>query len=97
MNDYTLYLSGVLAVLGMFVQFLRGQRAVPEFWTYIIAVTMAIGGYSLCHAFGSDVRLEVIQALIAIPGNVAAVLGGTFAASTSAKAGIAVFPVTNSK
>jgi hypothetical protein len=97
MTDYTLYLSGVLAVLGLFVQFLRGQSKVAEFWTYAIAAVLALSGYALCHAFGHDVRLEIIQAVIAVPGNVAAVLGGTFAASGSAKAGLNVFPVTNSK
>jgi hypothetical protein len=95
--DYTMYLAGVLAVLGLFVQFLRGQRSVPEFWTYIIAVGLALGGYALCHPFGTDWRLEWIQGIISLPGNFAAVLGGTFAASGSAKAGLAVFPVTNSK
>jgi hypothetical protein len=97
MMDYMIYLGGVLTVLGLPMQYLRGRKAVSESWTYILAVLLASGGYALCHVFGPDWRLEIIQGLIALVGNTGCVLGGTFVASGSAKAGLAVFPVTNSK
>lgn len=95
--DYAQFLPSVLFVLGSPVQYLRAYKGVPDFVTYIIAAVVAGGGYALCHSFTADIRLEIIQGLIWMPGGVGSMLGGTFAASGAAKAGLAVVPMTNSK
>lgn len=95
--NYEQFLPTVLFVLGIPIQFARAHKTFAEFWVYAIATVVALGGYFLCHTFTADLRLEIIQAIIWIPGGTASMLGGTFTASGAAKAGVSVIPITNSK
>ena len=96
MNDYMQYLGSILAVAGASLQWLRQFRSFSDWWIGLITFVLAAAGYALCHTFAADVRGEIIQALIWIPGGMAAVGGGTFAAS-KASASVAMIPVTDSK
>lgn len=94
--DYGQFAGPLLAVAGAALQWARAHKAFKDGWVGVIAVSLGAGVYVLVHVMGPDWRLEVIQALLQIPTHAATVLGGTFTASSLAKAGAPV-PMTDSK
>ena len=93
----------LLGVFGGALQFLRGRRSFPEPAYHALALVLAAGAYFLTADFlrywagPVGVQLTIVLAILGIAGNVAAVWGGTFAASNAAKAGAPLIPMTNSK
>jgi hypothetical protein len=95
--DYTQFAPAVLGVCGFGIQWLRQYRGVSEWVPGIIAFALAVVVYLVVHPLSPDWRLEVLTGLLSIAGYTSAVLGGTYTASRSAAAGVALIPVTNSK
>lgn len=88
----------IMAIFGACLQWARGFKKFTEFQYHVIAVVLAFGGYILFNPITlTDWRTATIQAIIGTAGNATSLWGGTFLASNSAKAGLAVFPVTDSK
>jgi hypothetical protein len=79
------------------LQYMRQYSAIKDRWVYLAALAFASAAYSLAHNFSNLWRMEVIEYLLWVSGGVSTVLGGTFAASHAAKAGIGFIPQTNSK
>lgn len=98
-KDLAQYAPPLLLVAGMAFQWIRQFGKVPDRWTYVYAIVLALGVYILTYDFTKQIgwQLSVIQGLLWLSGNVGTVLGGTFIASGAAKAGLSVVPVTNSK
>ena len=88
----------VLAILGALMQYARGHARFPEWAYHLSAALLALLGYALfAQVMYPDWRETVIRGLVGVSGSILSVWGGTFVASNSAKAGVPVFPVTNSK
>ena len=98
MNELQQFQPQVMAILGGGLQFLRASTKFPEWRYHLIAVVLAGFGYVLFNpVYIADWRVATIRALIGISGLVVSVWGGTFVASSAAKAGVAFIPMTNSK
>lgn len=99
MNPYAQYLQVLLPVLGGGIQWLRQFSNVGERWTFLLAILGASAVYALCFQWTGveDVQRALIEFLVWMASAVPAVLGGTFAASKAAQAGVAFIPTTNSK
>lgn len=95
--DYAQYAPALLAVLGFALQWIRQYRQMSDWVPGLIAVALALGAYALVHPLTPDWRLEVITGIISVAGYTSSVLGGTFTASATAKSGLAIVPMTNSK
>lgn len=95
--DYTQFAPAVLTVVGMSFQWIRQYVKNSEWIPVLLAVVLAAGVYLVVHPLTSDWRLELLVGIITIAGYAGSVLGGTYVASRSAAAGVAIFPVTNSK
>jgi hypothetical protein len=95
--DYTQFAPAVLGVCGIALQWIRQYQKNSEWIPAIIAVLLASGVYLVVHPITPDWRLEILNGVVTIAGYVSSVLGGTYAASRSAAAGVAFIPVTNSK
>lgn len=93
------YAPPLLLVAGGAFQWVRQFGKVPDRWTYLYAIGLALGVYVLTYDFTSKLgwQLTVIHGLLWLSGNTGTVLGGTFIASGMAKAGVSLVPVTNSK
>lgn len=98
-KDLAQYAPPLLLVAGAGFQWVRQFGNVPERWTYLYAIALALGVYVLTYDFTVQVgwQLAVIHGLLWLSGNFGTVLGGTFIASGAAKAGVAAVPMTNSK
>lgn len=99
-RDDLLPFSGpLLAAFGFAFQWARANSRMSDKWTGAYAVALALAAYLLCFDFTKaiDVQWSIIQAVLYVAGNTATVLGGTFSASSAAKAGVPVIPMTNSK
>lgn len=101
--DYSQYMALLLPLGGMALQYMRQHSAVKERWTVLSALGIAVAVYMLCMdwtalpAGAGAIQKSLLDGLVWLGAAVPAVLGGTFAASKAASAGVAVFPVTNSK
>ncbi len=76
------------------------MRKVPEGLTYLYAGLLAGILYAATFNYHGvqDVQGAILDAVVWVLGTGGpAVLGGTFTASSAAKAGLAVVPLTNSK
>ena len=89
----------VMAILGACLQWARGFKKFTEFQYHLTAVLLALGAFILFTPTINlvDWRGAIIQALIGTAGNATSLWGGTFLASNSAKAGLTMFPTTDSK
>ena len=98
-QDLAQYAPPLLLVAGGLFQWVRQYGNVPDRWTYVYAIALALGVYVLTYDFTAKIGLQlaVIHGLLWLSGNTGTVLGGTFIASGMAKAGLSVVPVTNSK
>jgi hypothetical protein len=98
-QEYVQFAGPLLAIAGAAFQWVRQYNGVPERYTYVYALALAIGVYALCFDYTAHVAVQaaIINALLWLSGSVATVLGGTFTASSAAKAGLAAVPMTNSK
>ena len=95
--DYEQFAPALLGVLGFALQWVRQYRSMGEWVPGVIAVMLAAGAWLLVHPLTDDVRMEVIIGIITVAGYTSSVLGGTFAASATAKSGVSIVPMTNSK
>lgn len=95
--DYAQFATPVLAALGGGLQWLRQFKGLHDIWIGAVAFGLACAAYGLTHPLSQDLRLEIILAIVVIPGYTATVLGGTFAAARAAAGGLAAIPKTNSK
>ena len=88
----------VMAIFGAILQYFRAWKSFSEPVYHATAIVLAAAGYVLFNPLPSgDWRSEAVKAIIGISGLTISIWGGTFVASNSAKAGITVFPMTNSK
>lgn len=99
LNPYAQYLPVLLPIVGVALQWLRQFSGVGERWTFAAAILGASGVYALCLDWSAQqaVQQGIIDFLIWMASAVPSVLGGTFAASKAASAGLAVIPTTNSR
>lgn len=99
MNPYAQYLQVLLPVVGGSLQWVRQFSGLGERWTFIGALVGATAVYALCFDWTSaaDVQKSIIEFVVWMASAVPAVLGGTFAASKAASAGVSFIPTTNSK
>lgn len=97
--EYAPFAAGLLSIAGGAFQWVRAHSSVKEVWTYIYALLLSVGVYALCfdYTVHKPVQGAIIAAIFWIAGNMSSVLGGTFMASSAAKAGLAAVPMTNSK
>lgn len=87
----------VMAILGALLQYYRGFKSLPEWGYHVAAVGLATIGYVLFTDIGlGNWKTATVRAIIGISGLTVSVWGGTFVASNSAKAGLVVFPKTDS-
>lgn len=98
-QEYAQFAGPLLAIAGMAFQWLRQFSGVKERWTYVYALALALGVYALCFDYTAHAPVQgsIISALLWLSGSIATVLGGTFTASSAAKAGLSAVPMTNSK
>lgn len=98
-KDLAQYAPALLATLGGAFQWVRQWRKIDEAWTYIYAVGLALAVYALTYDFSVKMGLQlvIIKGVLWIGGNMFTVLGGTFAASGAAKAGVAFVPLKDSR
>ena len=98
-QEYAQFAGPLLALAGAAFQWVRQFSGVPERWTYVYALGFALGVYALCFDYTAHLAIQavIINGLLWLSGSVATVLGGTFTASSAAKAGVAAVPMTNSK
>lgn len=98
-QEYAQYAPLLLGVAGAAFQWIRQYGHVKEGWTYIYALVLALMVYALCFDYAKHAPIQsvIIAGILWLSGSVLTVLGGTFTASSAAKAGIAVVPMTNSK
>lgn len=88
----------VMMLLGAIFQYARGYKSFSEVKYHGMAIALATGAYLLFTPIDvHDWRLAVAKGLLGVSGLATSFWGGTFLASNSAKAGITVFPLTNSK
>ncbi len=101
--DYSQYMALLLPLGGAALQYFRAYSVVKERYTMLAAVAIAVIVYVLCMDWTSlpagagAIQKAILDALVWLGPAVASVLGGTFAASKAASAGLAIIPVTNSK
>ena len=98
-QEYAQYSGLLLSAAGFAYQWVRARKAVAEGWTGVFAVGLALAVYALCFDYSKHegVQHTILFAVLWLIGNTTSVLGGTFAASAAAKAGVAAVPMTNSK
>lgn len=98
-QEYAQFAGPLLALAGFFYQWVRQHSRVSEGWTAVYATGLAVGVYALCFDYAATISPQhaIIQGLLWLSGAIPTVLGGTFTASTLARAGAPGLPVTNSK
>lgn len=98
-EEYAHFIPLLLPVAGFAWQWVRQHSRVPDQWTAVLAVVVACGVYALCFDYTHvpPTQKLIIDLLLWLPMAVTSVLGGTFTASSAAKAGVAAIPMTNSK
>lgn len=91
--------QGVLAFLGMAIQFLRQYKSISDLWTVgggAIGAILVWGLAADWMAAGQDWQAFALRSILAVAGCIGAVLGGIFGAAKLGNSGV-VFPATNSK
>jgi hypothetical protein len=97
-DELKAYEPQVMAVLGFLLQYTRGYKRFPEQFYHGLAVVLAALGYVLFnHLDFTDWRLGTVRAIVGVSGLILPLWGGTFVASSAAKAGAGFVPVTDSK
>ena len=98
-QEFAQFAGPLLALAGFFYQWVRQYSHISDMLTGVFATVLACGVYALCFDYGNpqDAQHVIIQTLLWLSGAIPTVLGGTFTASSLAKAGAAPIPLTNSR